>query len=307
MRYLEVVARHAVALRDGETPVPGPGQGLVEVDYRGLCRSDLGAVAGFAGGSPRRLGHEVSGRVVAGNGVGLAPGTPVATLVDDGYATAVVAAPSQIAAIPAGVSARDACLAEPLACALLAVDRLAGTSGAAALVGAGFMGLLVLDLLVKRGSAVTVLEPRANARTLAASLGAAEVRTPEDRADLMERFELVMECAGSQPALDAASELVGIGGRLGVVGFHQSHGGRRQIDLRSWNYKGIEVINAHERSQERIMDAIARALAQMAEGYVTPGALVTDTVELSALPGLLADSAWPPADSIKAVVRCTTS
>ena len=57
--------------------------------------------------------------------------------------------------------------------------------------------------------------------------------------------ERVIEAVGKQWPLDLAGELVGYGGKLIIAGYHQD--GPRQVNMQSWNWKGIDVINAHER------------------------------------------------------------
>lgn len=72
-----VVVHGAADLRVDELPepVPGPGQVLVEVEWGGICGSDLSYVAKGASGTavlnhPMILGHEFAGRVVGlGDGV----------------------------------------------------------------------------------------------------------------------------------------------------------------------------------------------------------------------------------------------
>src|SRR5690606_20277546 len=71
-------------------------------------------------------------------------------------------------------------LTEPLACALHAVDLAAIPSGAAVLiVGAGTIGLLLRQLVVHSGAAVTVVSDRnPRRRELALRLGAGHVVNP---------------------------------------------------------------------------------------------------------------------------------
>ena len=53
------------------------------------------------------------------------------------------------------------------------------------------------------------------------------------------------EAVGAQRTLNLASQLVATQGRLVIAGQHQV--GLRQVDMQSWNTRGIDVINAHER------------------------------------------------------------
>ncbi len=67
----------------------------------------------------------------------------------------------------------------------------------------------------------------------------------------------MIEAAGTQESLDVASALVAEGGVLVIAGYHQD--GPRQVDLQSWNWRGIDVVNAHERQLSRQIEGIAEA------------------------------------------------
>jgi len=54
----------------------------------------------------------------------------------------------------------------------------------------------------------------------------------------------VIEAAGQQWPLDLATELTRERGRLIIAGYHQD--GPRQINMQLWNWRGLDVINAHE-------------------------------------------------------------
>jgi threonine dehydrogenase-like Zn-dependent dehydrogenase len=71
-------------------------------------------------------------------------------------------------------------------------------------------------------------------------------------------FERVIETAGVQETLTLASELTGEGGRLIIAGYHQD--GPRHVNMRLWNWRGIDVINAHERKPEVRVEGIRRAI-----------------------------------------------
>jgi threonine dehydrogenase-like Zn-dependent dehydrogenase len=43
-----------------------------------------------------------------------------------------------------------------------------------------------------------------------------------------------------------------------LAGFHQD--GPRTIDLQSWNWRGIDVVNAHEREPRACVEAMREAL-----------------------------------------------
>jgi threonine dehydrogenase-like Zn-dependent dehydrogenase len=58
--------------------------------------------------------------------------------------------------------------------------------------------------------------------------------------------DVVIECTGMQWPLDLAGELTRERGRLVIAGFHQD--GPRQVNMFLWNWRGLDVINAHERT-----------------------------------------------------------
>ena len=74
------------------------------------------------------------------------------------------------------------------------------------LVGAGFMGLLVLRYLAAIGHRVFVIEPRAAAQKLARSWGADTVVHPDEVAGGMRRSgPVVIEATGEEAGLHLAS------------------------------------------------------------------------------------------------------
>ena len=94
-------------------------------------------------------------------------------------------------------------------------------------------------------------------------------------------FDVVVEAAGVQPTLDLAGEVTTVGGRLVIAGFHQD--GRRTIDLQLWNWRGIDVINAHERDPDVALDGVREAVAAVASGSFDPPPLYTHRLPLDHL------------------------
>ena len=70
--------------------------------------------------------------------------------------------------------------------------------------------------------------------------------------------ERVIEAVGLQWPLDLAGELTGERGRLVIAGYHQD--GPRQVNMQLWNWRGIDVINAHERDPQRYVDGMRAAV-----------------------------------------------
>jgi len=223
-------------------PVPEPSQGeaLVRVEGCGVCASSLPLWQGrpwfgypLDAGEP---GHEAWGVIEAvGDDVEtVAPGDRVATIGGRAFAQYVTVPAAHCVAIGEGPYP-----GEPVACAVNVFRRAGVRAGdRVAIVGLGFLGSVVQQLCRRTG---------------------AEVVAVRRNDDVDESFPCVIECVGTQAALDRASALVGERGRLVIAGYHQD--GPRQVDLQGWNWRGLDVVNAHERDPAAYVDALREAIA----------------------------------------------
>lgn len=288
MRAAVLAGPRRFEIVDTPRPVAGPGQVLVRLEGSGVCGSNLVPWQGrpwftypFA---PGAMGHEGWGRVAAtGEGVrGLAEGDRVALLSGAAFAEYDVAPDEQVIRIPDGVEGPFP--GEALGCAANVFRRSAIRRGdRVALVGAGFIGLVALRLAALAGARCVALSRRESALALARGHGAeATLATGADRArDVAAAvelaggglFDVVIEAVGNQEALDLASELVREGGRLVVAGYHQD--GPRTVNLWLWNWRGIDVVNAHERDPRVQREGVVAAAAAVAEGRLDPRPLYT--------------------------------
>jgi threonine dehydrogenase-like Zn-dependent dehydrogenase len=230
---------------------------------------------------PGAPGHEVWGRVdQVGDGVeGLEPGQRVAVLSFHGFAE-LDRAPAE-ACVPLPAALDDAPFpGEAYGCAVNVVRRSRIEPGQrVAIVGVGFLGVTVAELCRHLGAEVV------------------EVRrgTAPDGA-----FARVIEAAGTQNALDVASSLVTEGGLLAIAGFHQD--GPRTIDLQSWNWRGIDVVNAHERDAARQVAGVAEAARLAAAGVFDLDRLGTHVFGPESLAEAFETARLRPAGFAKALV-----
>ena len=88
----------------------------------------------------------------------------------------------------------------------------------------------------------------------------------------------MIEAVGAQWPLDLASELTGERGRLVIAGYHQD--GPRQVNMQLWNWRGIDVVNAHERDPAQYVEGMRQAVRMMAEGTIDPTPLFTHRLPL---------------------------
>jgi threonine dehydrogenase-like Zn-dependent dehydrogenase len=303
MRYLQATGKLAVSVIHAETEPLPDGHVRVAVAYVGVCHSDLAAVAEGAGDFPRRLGHEVSG-VVTETATDIRPvGTRVVAYVDDGYASEIVTPVGRTVPLHPDCSLLDGALAEPVACVIGGLEMLSFREHAqVVLVGAGFMGLLALRYLTAIGHRVFAIEPRVIAQKRARSWGADTVVHPDEVPDGMHLTQrIVIEATGGAAGLQLASDLVAIDGTLGVLGYHQSNGGKRIVDMQDWNFRAMRVVSLHNRSIENILTWIDRAQRSAALGFISPSQLVDAQVNLDELTDVFASK--PGHEAIKTVLR----
>jgi 2-desacetyl-2-hydroxyethyl bacteriochlorophyllide A dehydrogenase len=297
-----------------EEPVPEPaaGEALLRVAACGVCASELDMWEGRADVAyPRFPGHEVSGVVErAGPGVErLAPGDPVAAWVTArGFAEFVVARAEHC--FPADGLPLDLALAEPLACAVNAVELAApALADDVVIVGAGFMGNLVQKLVQLKGPRhVIVADTRPDALALAARLGATrtvDVRHESLAAAVREATggagaDVAFEVTGAQAALASLGDAVRMSGKLAIVGFHQ--GAPRELPLGSWNWMAFELINAHFRDVGTIMRGMRAGMRLLTSGRIALDDLVTHRFGLDDVGDAFATAVEKPDGFVKATV-----
>jgi L-iditol 2-dehydrogenase len=289
-----------------EQPVPEPGAGEVRLRVAscGVCASELDMWEGRAAIEyPRFPGHEVSGIVDrAGPGVhSLRPGDPVAAWVTErGFADYVTVRAEHC--FPAGSVPLDVALAEPLACAVNAVERAAPALGDhVVIVGAGFMGNLVQKLVGLTGPrAVTVADTRPDALERAAALGA--TRTVDVREESLAGLDadVAFEVTGVQGGLIAAGDAVRMSGKLVIVGFHQ--GGMREIPLGAWNWMALDIVNAHFRDVDQIMRGMRAGMRLLTSGRLQLDDLVTHRFALEDVNDAFAVAVEKPTGFVKASI-----
>ena len=286
-------------------PSPRAGELLIRLEGSGVCGSNLPVWEGrpwfaypLAPGEP---GHEGWGRVEQlGEGV-VAPeaGTRVAFLSNRAFAELDVAPPERVVPLPQELDGVPF-PGEALACAMNVFDRSRiRPRDRVAIVGAGFLGLLLVQLAAGQGARVSAYSRRPFALELARQVGAAEA-LPLDDAVEDECFDCVIEAAGTQATLDLATRLVRERGLLVIAGYHQD--GPRQVDMRLWNWRGIDVVNAHERDPAVYAAGMRRAAEAVVSGRLDPAPLYTHRYPLADLAGAFESLSRRPEGFLKALV-----
>ncbi|HEX8412069.1 MAG TPA: zinc-binding dehydrogenase [Thermoanaerobaculia bacterium] len=297
-RRLEVV-RTAV-------PEPGRGEVRVRLEGSGICASNLPVWEGrewfhypLDPGAP---GHEGWGVVDAiGDGVGhVKTGQRVAFLSNRAYAEFDVAKQDALVRIPEELAGRKF-PGEALGCAMNIFRRSDIQPGqTVAVIGAGFLGNLLVQLAKSAGARVIALSRRESARELAKACGADETLPLEDFGSAG-KVERVIECVGTQWPLDIATNIITEGGRLIIAGYHQD--GLRQVNMQQWNWLGIDVVNAHERDPRNYVRGMQDAVEAVIAGRIDPTPLLTHDYSLDELGRAMDDLEQRPDGFVKGTVR----
>jgi 2-desacetyl-2-hydroxyethyl bacteriochlorophyllide A dehydrogenase len=297
-----------------DEPVPdiAPDEVLVRTAACGVCASELDMWQG-RGASPFPLypGHEVSGTVVAvGAEVqGVAEGDAVAVWATGRGFAEFVAVKAEYCRPADGVPVEEA-LAEPLACAVNAVEladvRLADD---VVIIGAGFMGNLVQQLVQLRGPRhVVVADTRTDALERAAKLGA--TRTVDVTSEPLEVVvaevtggvgaDITFEVTGTQAGLRGVGDVTRMSGKIAIVGYHQ--GEPRQIPLAQWNWMAFQIVNAHFRDVGTIMRGMSIGMRLLTAGRISLDGLVTHRFGLDEINDAFATAVAKPEGFVKSTV-----
>jgi len=292
------------------------GQVLVKLQGCGLCASNIPLWEGrdwfhypLQPGAP---GHEGWGVIeaVGPSVAGVAPGQRVAVLNERAFAEYVVVHSRDAIVIPE--SLEDLPFpGEPFGCAFNIFARSAIAEGqVVAIIGMGFLGLALVSLAKRRGATVITLSRRERALRTASQLGADLTIKLDEHQRVLDQVndytagagcERVIECTGMQWPLDLAGNVIKTYGRLVIAGYHQD--GPRQIDLQQWNWKGIDVVNAHERDPDRQRKGIAAALDAIQNGWLDPRQLLTHAFRFSDMGNAFEQLRSGPQDYVKGYLK----
>lgn len=294
MRAAVISAPRTCDVRIVSRPDPDPDQVLVRVEGCGVCGSNLPRWEGRPWFSypadPGVPGHEGWGEVVAvGRDVReVAVRDRVAFLSDHAFAEYDVATASSLVVLPPAFAGREV-PGEPLGCVMNIFRRAALVPGdIVAIIGLGFLGALLAQVATRAGARVIAISQRAYSRELAKRMGARDTvdlgLPDEEIIRCVERItdgalcDIAIEVVGMQRPLDLAARLCRVRGRVVVAGFHLD--GPRQVDMFLWNWRGLDVINAHEREPAAYVAGMAAAIDGIAAGRLDPTALLTHRVPL---------------------------
>jgi 2-desacetyl-2-hydroxyethyl bacteriochlorophyllide A dehydrogenase len=284
---------HDWRIEDYSTPEIKEGEVLLKIRACGVCHSEIHQwdkkIIGLE--YPRFIGHEVSGEVIkAGSAVKqFKPGDRVAAWTDGkGYAEEIAVKQEMVFKIGDKITFAEA-MAEPIACTTNGVIRAnVQMNDTVALVGTGFMGLILLQELKLRGtSTIIAIDVRNEMLELAKLLGADITINPskENAEEKVKNLtngqgvDISFEVGGVQATLDLAPRICRMEGKLVIFGYHP---GERIIqDLGYWNWMAFNIINAHFRDINTILEGARIGMDLLNSGKISMKPLITHTFKLN--------------------------
>jgi threonine dehydrogenase-like Zn-dependent dehydrogenase len=282
-----------VQIREFPLPVPGQDQVRIRLQGSGVCASNIPVFEGrpwfnypLAPGEP---GHEGWGIIDAvGNAVtALEPGQRVCFLSQRAYATHDIAQADQIVPLPGNLDDIDF-PGEPLGCVMNIFSRSeVGPGHTVAITGLGFLGLLLTQLCKSAGARVIAISRRPFSLEAAKICGADDLIIMDDHWKIIEMVkkltsdnlcDRVIEATGIEWPLNLSIEITRTRGKLIVAGYHQD--GMRQVNMQMLNWRGIDMINAHERDPREYLKGMKKAIEAVEEGLMNPRPLYSHRLHL---------------------------
>ncbi len=276
---------------------PAPRQVRVRLEGCGVCGSNLPVWEGrpwfqypFEAGAP---GHEGWGHIDAiGSEVsgGLRVGQRVAMLSYHAFAEIDFADASALVPLPDSLRGQPF-PGEALGCAMNVFRRSdISADQTVVIIGIGFLGAILTALAARAGARVIACSRRSSALAVATKMGAAHVIPLEDNRAIIGAVqeitggvggERVIEATGFQAPLDLAAEVTAERGKLIIAGYHQD--GARRVNMQLWNWRGLDVTNAHERDPMKYVEGMREAVNAVANGELDPSPLYTHRFKLDEL------------------------
>jgi 2-desacetyl-2-hydroxyethyl bacteriochlorophyllide A dehydrogenase len=314
MRSAVLYGPHDFRIEEFPTPPIGEKECLIQVKACGVCHSEqhqwLNKIPDID--YPRRIGHEAAGEVVKiGSKVKtFCPGDRVALWIDSkGYSEQVAAGEDRMFKISPGIAFEEA-LAEPIGCTINGIVRTKIQPGdTVALVGTGFMGLMLLQEIKLQGAALIIaIDVRDDMLQIALQLGADAVINPanenvEKRIDELtgkKKVDISFEIGGNDSTLNTAAVICRMEGKLVIFGYHP--GARTIKDLGYWNWMAFEIINAHFRDLQTILKGSQRGIELLNAGKINLKPLITHKYSLEKIEEAFMTAQKKPQGFVKSVI-----
>lgn len=295
-------------------PVPAGDEYLIKVQACGVCHSEIHQWDNKINSLdyPRYIGHEVAGEIIktGPDTVKFKKGDRVAAWTDGkGYSELITLNEKNLFPVEDDIPLYCA-LAEPIACTTNGVIR-AGIQlqDTVALVGTGFMGLILLQQIKNTGTKkVIAIDIRDEMLSLAVNLGADFAINPSKQDYKMilnsltdnKGVDVSFEVGGNEATLNLAADITRMEGKLVIFGFHP--GVRKINDLGYWNWMAFDIINAHFRNMDTILNGSRIGMEMLNSKKIDMMPLVTHKFPLHKIEEAFTVAKEKPSGFIKSVI-----
>lgn len=305
---------HDWRIEEKPTPEVNKDEVLIKIRACGVCHSEIHQWDKKIDGVeyPRFIGHEVAGEVITTGSLvkNFKIGDRVAAWTDGrGYAEEIAVKQQMVFKIEDDVTFREA-MAEPIACTTNGVIRAdVQMNDSIALVGTGFMGLILLQELKLRGaSKIIAIDLRDEMLDLAKQLGADIIINPAKENAVKKVKDLTagkgvdisFEVGGVQSTLDMAPEICRMEGKLVIFGYHP--GERKIKDLGYWNWMAFDIVNAHFRDINTILNGTRIGMDLLNSGKINMKKLITHDFGLRDIEAAFNAALTKPNGFVKSVI-----
>lgn len=323
-------------------PAPGFGEVLVELEYVGICGSDVhyfhdGRCGDYVVNGDFVLGHECAGRVAAlgegvkhlavGDKVALEPGITcgqcefcktgrynlcpdvqfLATPPVRGcYENYIVFPENMCFLLPENITTREGALIEPLAVGMhAAAQGQVGLGDSVVILGAGCIGLVTLLACKARGAAdITVIDVIPKRLEYAEKLGAARIINGKE-VDVIQAIDELTDGAGVEKVLETAGSPVTIQQTPYLV----KNGGTIVLvgisaqEKIEYNFAKIMAKEARIESVFRYRNLYPRAIAALSGGMIDVSGIVTHEFDFAEIQQAFECAIHQKDDVVKAVIK----
>lgn len=315
-----------IKFEEREIPTPSGGEVLIKVKRCGICMSDYYI---YKGGFPRKgpvvLGHEFSGVIMEiGKGVidfkkgdrvtvnptlscgyceycaqgknnlcdkGRSIGGAGVEIIDGGFEEYTVVPQTNLGKLARDVTFEEGALTEPLGCAIRGIQQSRLSIGEKVLiVGAGPMGLLLLQLVKQYGASYVIVSEIIKERgKIAKKLGADIIISPKD-CDVPQEVkkmtnggvELAIEAVGRKKAAQDAYNSLRKGGRLLIFGVPPKDE-KMEFELFPIYFYEHEIIGSYAITN----DSFRKSLRMLNDHRIDIKSIITHILALEDLPKAL--------------------
>ena len=329
--------KESIVIEDGfEKPKIDPDEVLIKVKKVGICGSDVGS---YEIGGPyipgKIIGHEFSGDIVeigekvkkikVGMKVTVNPQIPchecyyclhnlenmcsiqnyLYGATEDGAMREYIGLKAErVHILPENVSYEEGAIVEPLSVAVYAIEQSGFKIGQnAAVIGAGPIGLLVIQVLKAAGaSKIYVLEPVESKQAIALKFGAEKVFPPKNWNKIVRLTDKlgadhVYDCVGLSQTFTTALQTVRKGGQITLIGMHSSKFEINNILLMTTNNISVRGVYGYNH------DVFKTSINLLEQKKIQTESLITGRIKLNQVPDMFKVLGHPPHDHLKVIVE----